>query len=104
MKVSEREYKILETLADAGGNDEFGYLSFAGIASRSGLDRKIIRRSVRALARKGLAEYGRGLWTEEGTLAGSGYCATRAGIAFFEANQKPDLDPRTPQYGVGYQA
>jgi RIO-like serine/threonine protein kinase len=88
MKVSEREYKILEVLANAGGREDFGYLSFAGIAKRSKLDQSIIRRTVRALARKKLAEYGRGLWSDGGEPRGSGYCATSDGIDFFNAQAR----------------
>lgn len=52
---------------------------FLPIMDRAELDRKTVRRNVRALARKGLAEYFRGLWTEEGAPAGAGYCITRKG-------------------------
>jgi hypothetical protein len=54
---------------------------FAPISRDTGLPRDEVRRSVRALARKGLAEFHSGLSTEDGNLAGSGYCITPAGIA-----------------------
>jgi len=73
--VNEAESQILNCLIDAG--DDFGYLSFADISSRTGLERKIVRRACRALARKGLAAYGRGLFNDDGEVAGSGYTATR---------------------------
>ena len=38
-------------------------------------------RYVRALARKGFAEYFRGLCREDGDFAGAGYCITRAGVS-----------------------
>lgn len=75
-KVSEREMLALNALAGTG---EDYYLNFKAVARRSGLRPEYVRRSVRALARKGLAEYGKGLWTEDGELAGSGYRATAAG-------------------------
>lgn len=75
-KVSEREMMALNALA---GIDEDHYLNFKSIASRSRLDPKYVRRSVRALARKGLAEYGKGLWSEDGEVAGAGYRATAVG-------------------------
>jgi DNA-binding Lrp family transcriptional regulator len=77
-RLSEREAKALNVLAGCFG-DEGNYLPFASIAERSGLDPKHVRRTVRALARKGFAEYGRGLWTEDGAPAGSGYRCTVAG-------------------------
>jgi hypothetical protein len=76
MSISEREMQALNALA---GIDEDHYLNFKAIARRSGLRPEFVRRSVRALARKGLAEYGKGLWTDEGELAGSGYRATAVG-------------------------
>lgn len=76
--VSAREMQALNALA---GICEEHYLNFKAIARRSKLDPAHVRRSVRALARKGLAEYAKGLWTDEGDLAGSGYRATAAGRA-----------------------
>ena len=43
------------------------------------LEKTQVRRSVRSLARKGLAEFVRGLFDDDGMVAGSGYCCTRAG-------------------------
>lgn len=80
VRLSERERKALEALADAGGSEDCGYLGFKAIAQRSGLDPLHVRRTVRALARKGLAKYGKGLWTDDGELAGAGYCATERGL------------------------
>ena len=61
------------------------YRSFAGIAQALEIygldwDRARIRRACRSLARKGLAEYMRGLWTEDGEMAGAGYGITKAGV------------------------
>lgn len=81
MSVSDRELLALKALASAADYDGFCYLSFAGVAQRSGLDPKHVRRTVRALARKGLAEYGKGLWTDGGEPAGSGYAITKLGHA-----------------------
>ena len=52
---------------------------FAPIMSATELDRKTVRRNIRRLARKGYAEYFRGLCTDKGELAGAGYCITKAG-------------------------
>jgi hypothetical protein len=80
--MSPDEMKALTALAQAYSDyEDFCYLSFKGVATRSGLDPKIIRRTVRSLARKGFAEYGRGLWNDDGRMAGSGYCCTKAGLA-----------------------
>ncbi len=45
-----------------------------------------VRRIVRQLARKGLAEYYRGLFDDDGEMRGSGYCITRAGLATLKEN------------------
>lgn len=79
MKVSDREAIALAALCTTY---EPGWcLGFDAIARRSGLSRDKVRRTVRALARKGLAEFHRGLFTEDGLTAGSGYCASSAGYA-----------------------
>lgn len=64
-----------------GTNEEFGCLSFRTIARRSGVQRDLVRRVTRALARKGLAQFHRGLWTDGGEPAGSGYGLTALGSA-----------------------
>ncbi len=80
ISISEREMLALNALAGSYGGD-FDCLNFKAIARRGKLDPKHVRRSVRALARKGLAEYAKGLWTEDGDPAGSGYRCTPAGRA-----------------------
>lgn len=56
---------------------------FRYIAKEADLDERIVRIACRALARKGLAEYVRGLIDEDGLIAGSGYCATKEGALVF---------------------
>ncbi|WP_439357734.1 hypothetical protein [Bradyrhizobium sp. DASA03007] len=80
--VSERELKALRALGQVYADDG-NYLSFRGIAQRSGLDPSHVRRSVRALARKGLAEFGKGLWCEDGPR-GAGYCCTHDGMTLLQ--------------------
>ena len=85
MKLSEREAKALRALANYYNHDG-NHLCFAAIAEEAQMPIKQVRRTVRALARKGLAQYGRGLFTAEGDMAGSGYCCTAAGYAAANAN------------------
>lgn len=95
MRTSEREWKALQALAGCG--EDFAYLGFAHLAQKSGLERHQVRRTARALARKGLAAFGRGLWTDEGEMAGSGYCATAAGRDLVAAEQARTLADATPK-------
>lgn len=60
-------------------------VNFAYLMSETGFDRKTVRRNVRALARKGLAEYFRGLMNEYGELGGAGYCITKDGRELAES-------------------
>ena len=78
MKVSDREMKVLKVLA-GHYNDEGNCLYFRTIMAETKLEKTQVRRSVRSLARKDLAKYERGLFDDDGTVAGSGYCCTRAG-------------------------
>lgn len=81
--VSPRERKVLAVLAQHYSSD-MNCLYFRYIASETGLEVKQVRRSVRSLARKGLAEYVKGLFNNDGEVAGSGYCCTREGRAVFD--------------------
>lgn len=54
-------------------------VGFNPIVKRLEMQRSDVRRIVRHLARKGLAEYWRGLWSDDGQVAGAGYCVTEAG-------------------------
>jgi hypothetical protein len=81
--MSPNQKAVLIALATSYAEDNcFCVMSFAGIAKRSGLDRKLIRRTVRALARKGYASYERGCWTDDGEMAGSGYQCSQDGYLY----------------------
>jgi hypothetical protein len=75
--LNSNEVKVLAALASVGG--DFGVLSFRAIGRRVRLARTAIRRACRSLRRKGLSEFHRGCWTEDGEPYGSGYAATKAG-------------------------
>ena len=50
------------------------------LSEETGIERRKVRLSVRRLARKGFAEYHKGLWNEHsGEPAGAGYCITFEG-------------------------
>lgn len=54
-------------------------------------DVRLVRRITRHLARKGFAQYHRALWTEDGDMAGAGYCITPEGrAALSQAATPPD--------------
>lgn len=76
--MNDNEKKALKVLANRYHTDGH-YLYFRYIAEYSGLDLKQVRTAVRSLARKGLARFARGLFDDEGMVAGSGYCATPEG-------------------------
>lgn len=82
--LNANERQVLSFLASEGFTWDFGYSGFARIMDDTKLERKAVRRACRSLARKGLAEYGRGLWNDDGEPAGSGYCATRTGVTLAE--------------------
>lgn len=80
MKLNEIESKVLGALV--GAYDTYaggGFCSFNFLSSETGFDRKQVRRACRSLKRKGLSEFGKGLWNDDGEPAGSGYSATRQG-------------------------
>ena len=77
-RINENEKKVLTHLLTIYDNDgSCTYFRF--IAAGTKLEIKQVRRACRSLAKKGLAEYVRGLFDDEGFTAGSGYCATEKG-------------------------
>ncbi len=87
ISLSERQERALAVLASAADLDG-NCLFFRTVARLSGLGEREARVAVRALARKGLARYERGLFDfDSAGLVGSGYCATPAGVQ----RAKPDL-------------
>jgi DNA-binding MarR family transcriptional regulator len=87
--MSPNEIKALGALAEAHSDyEDFCFLSFKGIANRSGLEPRLVRRTVRSLARKGFAKYASGLYNDNGEMAGAGYCCTKEGLAALEITSK----------------
>lgn len=83
--ISEKERIVLEVLAEEFSG-EANCFYFRGIVSRlkglkNELDERQVRIACRSLARKGLAEFQRGLFDQDGMVAGSGYSATEQGAA-----------------------
>ena len=82
MAVAILERTVLAELAEARRcNGEFCFVRIAKIEEATGLGPELIRAILRQLVDQGLAEYRRGLFTEDGEVAGSGYAATLAGMA-----------------------
>lgn len=94
-KVSEREKLALmalyETYSDYGDEQ---CIYFRTIAERSGLPLDKVRRTVRALARKGLAVYERGLFDDDGMVAGSGYRCSEEGAELASAIEMAELEKK----------
>lgn len=78
--MTKSELSCLQYMAEYGGRDYF--FNFITIMSHVDLTRAQVKRAVRSLARKGLAEFRSGLMTEDGEVAGSGYGATTEGRNF----------------------
>lgn len=62
---------------------------FSTIMFDTGLDRGAVRVCCRYLAKRGLAEFYRGLVTDEGEFAGSGYCITKQGQKILQERWRP---------------
>lgn len=80
MNINPNEASVLTALVDSYSEfEDFCFMRFSRITEETRLERAVVRRACRSLTRKGLAQFGRGLWTEDGEPAGSGYAATSAG-------------------------
>ena len=80
VRVSDMEARCLKALAALSRPDGEMCRPFCVVEGETGLSRRDVRRSIRALARKGLAEFHSGLCNEDGGFAGSGYCVTGAAL------------------------
>lgn len=102
--VSVRERKVLSVLANIFDPHEWQALSFKGIAKRCDVEPRLIRRVTRSLARKGLAQYERSLWSDDGMPAGAGYRCTQAGVDWltdhYSGSDAPDARVK-PEHGAG---
>lgn len=86
LPMSAMQTKCLSALACLSRPHGEYCLSFWPIEQATELSRRDVKRSVRALFRKGLAEFHKGLCTEDGEFAGAGYCITPAGMEIANAN------------------
>lgn len=81
--LTETQIQCLKALIKVLEDGEPGfYTPFQPICKRTGLDRKTVRKAIRALARKGFAEYEKGLCDYDGEFRGAGYRPTETGITY----------------------
>lgn len=60
---------------------EMGFFGFAAIVAATGLDRRRVRLApAERSSARALTEFSSGLWADDGSPAGSGYAATKAGV------------------------
>lgn len=68
---------ILKALEEADRQEMC--LNLFGLQTRTGLPRETLRGIAADLRAEGLAAHKKGLWSDDGTPAGAGYCITKAG-------------------------
>ena len=80
--LTDTEWCILETLAGNFADDfDWWAYTFKGLARETGKPLDDVKTACRSLRQKGFAQPMRGLMTEDGEVAGSGYTATKDGKA-----------------------
>lgn len=78
LKLSDEKAAILKFL----GEKPDWCFPFLPIQKEFGMERNEVRRICRYLAKHNLLEFTRGLFNEDGEVAGSGYCITPKGVAY----------------------
>lgn len=93
------EVGILMVLEDLTSGGEYA-THLRPIAERTGLPRDVISATLRHLTDRGLTRFQRGLFTEDGDPAGSGYSLTAEGLAFVIewGAQAPAPSQQNPKY------
>jgi hypothetical protein len=81
LRISQRERTLLTAMQKHTHDLGWGW-SFQGLSHISDLPLGQIRRTVRSLARKGLAQFQRVMWAENGQPVGAGYALTPEGRQF----------------------
>lgn len=83
MKLTKREKPVLAALDEhtKPHGEMCAYFHTISGAPKGSSETNEVRRIVRQLARKGYAEFVRGLFSDDGMICGSGYCITPAGRA-----------------------
>jgi RIO-like serine/threonine protein kinase len=71
--------ELMTLKAWEGTSEDFDFLPFSTVESRTGLARRTVKLIVRRLSRKGVTRFGRGLFDDDGCVAGSGYGLTNVG-------------------------
>lgn len=62
-----------------GTSEDFDFLPFAYVEEKTGFSRRTVKLIVRRLSRKGVTQFGKGLFNDDGEVAGSGYGLTDLG-------------------------
>jgi hypothetical protein len=83
-KLSDNQIKVLTVMGDWEDDEAYYYTRI--VARKSHLSYRLTRICLRALVRKGLVDYGRGLMDDDGMLAGSGYQISQKGRAHLAAS------------------
>lgn len=93
-KMPKDQIKVLQTLY--GLTDAFGEncIYFRTIAKNTGLDEKAVKAAARSLREQGLAQFMRGLMTEDGRCAGAGYAITSQGVGVMADILRPKEEDR----------
>lgn len=78
--ISENEATAMAAWMDL--SVDFAVLNFSVVARLSGLQQSLVRRTVRALARKGMLEFVNCCWDDDGEMRGAGYQPTDRGWSY----------------------
>src|SRR5258708_5451816 len=91
IRISEREKKCLIALYHQLEYSDKGNCAYArAVAKTTGLEVNEARNALRSLMRKGLVEYHRGLFNDDGFVAGSGWRCSPAGLDRVPAEEKDE--------------
>jgi len=81
---SNKKWRILESLYVLSRTDDLTCVPFQPIIDETGYSREDVKEVIQWLSGRGLCKFYRGLMTDEGTVAGSGYVITESGCNIFE--------------------
>lgn len=77
MNLTKMERLILKAWDET--SEDFDFLPFSYVEQKTGFSRRTVKLIVRRLSKKGVTQFGKGLFNDDGEVAGSGYGLTDFG-------------------------
>lgn len=90
--------RFLRRMAETNTGSYFEWfaLPLSAFTTEPYITREMASACCKSLRDRGFARFERGLWTEDGDMAGAGYRITKDGVEYLKTLTTPSLPPPSP--------